>query len=363
MRKGSVYFFVVLTLLSLGLSLVPNVFGQTSQTQDIKVVSWSYYFDNGTPTVVGVAQNVGQNTITNLVMQGSIIDQSGNDQGDAPGQVLVQYLAPQEEGPFLMSFGSSPYGSPGGTWGSVTISTIKFSVSAENVTSNYQYPGLTITSSSGSIDKNAGYEGAYLVNGTIKNDGSQTAQNIWVIGAFYNSTGAVIGVGFTSYLTPTSLSPSGTMSFGINELDLNQTQVPQALIIKSYSLTVQSEEPVLQGAPIVTPNPSSSTSPTSSSSTSPTSSSSSSSVNSNGSSNAAAIYAIVIVIIIIAIGGAVLVLSKRKPPKTVKEAIKARKKTAVEILSLAFFSKQSTLSLRNTSLFKYFLRTKVVYEL
>ena len=363
MRKRSVYFFVVLTLLSLGLSLVPSVFSQASQTQDIKVVSWSYYFDNGTPTVVGVAQNVGQNTITNLVMQGSIIDQSGNDQGDAPGQVLVQYLAPQEEGPFLMSFSSSPYGSPGGTWGSVTISTIKFSVSAENVTSNYQYPGLTITSSSGSIDKNVGYEGAYLVNGTIKNDGSQTAQNIWVIGAFYNSTGAVIGVGFTSYLTPTSLSPSGTMSFGINELDLNQTQVPQALIIKSYSLTVQSEEPVLQGAPIVTPNPSSSTSPTSSSSTSPTSSSSSSSVNSNGSSNAAAIYAIVIVIIIIAIGGAVLVLSKRKPPKTVKEAIKARKKTAVEILSLAFFSKKSTLSLRNMSLFKYFLRTKVVYEL
>jgi len=71
----------------------------------------------------------------------------------------------------------------------------------------------------------------------------------------------------------------------------------------------------------------------------------------------------VIVIIIIAIGGAVLVLSKRKPPKTVKEAIKARKKTAVEILSLAFFSKKSTLSLRNMSLFKYFLRTKVVYEL
>jgi hypothetical protein len=264
-----------------------------------------------------------------------------------------------------MSFGSSPYNSPDGTWGSVTISNIEFSVSSENVTSNYQYPALTVTSSSSSIDKNAGFEGAYLVNGTIKNEGSQTAQNIWVIGAFYNSTGTVIGVGFTGYLTPTSLSPSGTMSFGINEIDLNQSRVPQALIIKSYSLTVQSEEPVLQGtAPIVTPSPgSSSSSPSPGSSSSSPSATPTTTANSNSSSNTVAIYAIVIVIVIIAIGGAILVLSKRKPPKTVKEARKARKKTAVEILSLAFFSKQSTLSLRNMSLFKYFLRTMVVYEL
>ncbi len=123
------------------------------------------------------------------------------------------------------------------------------------------------------------------------------------------------------------MPPSGTVSFQIAALDLNQTQVPSSEKITSYSLLVQTELPILQGtAPIVTPNPGSSSSPNSTSSPSPTQKT----VNSNGSSNAAAIYAIVIVIVILAIAGAILAFRKRKPHETVKAAKKTRKKSIVK---------------------------------
>ncbi len=61
MRKSIIYFFVALTLVSLGLTLVPTVF---SQTENIKIVSYSYYIDNlGYLDVVGEVQNVGPNTV------------------------------------------------------------------------------------------------------------------------------------------------------------------------------------------------------------------------------------------------------------------------------------------------------------
>jgi len=325
MRKSSVYFFVVLTLLSLGLTLVPGAFSQISTTQDINVVNWSYYFSNGNLEVVGIAQNVGSNTITNVYLSGSIIDSNGVDQADTSSELLVEYLPPQQESPFIMTITSGPYSSPDGTWGTVDISNVDFQVEAQNATSNYQYPDLKVTSSSSTIGTSTSedYAGAYLVNGVIKNTGNQTAQNIWVVGTFYNSTGSVIAVGFTDFLTTTSstsLAPGGTVSFQVAALDLNQNQVDSALIISKYSLIVQSQEPVLQGAPTVTT--SSSGSPSSGSSGSP--SPGSQVVNSNSSSNVTAI-AIVIVIVILAVVGILLAFMKRKPHQTVKEARKARK--------------------------------------
>ena len=102
MRKSTVYFFVVLSLLSLGLTLVPRAF---SQTQDIKIVSYSYYFDSsGNLDVVGEVQNVGPNTVNPVILTGSVYSSSGVDQADSYTQVWVSYLAPQQEAPFYMEF-------------------------------------------------------------------------------------------------------------------------------------------------------------------------------------------------------------------------------------------------------------------
>lgn len=332
MRKSTLYFIVVLTLLSLGLTLVPSVH---SQTQGIKIVSYSYYIDSlGYLDVVGEVQNDGANTVNPVILTGAVYSSGGVEQADSYTQVWVSYLTPTQEAPFYMEF-PQPNSSPDGQWGSVDISNITLIVSEANATSSYQYPDLKITSSSGAVGTSGDYNGAYSVNGIIQNTGTQTAQNITVVGAFYNSAGTVVAVGYTDYLTPVALAPSGSVSFQISAFDLNQSQVPSSEQIKSYSLLVQTELPILQGtAPIATPSATSSPSPTQKA------------VNSNSSSNAAAIYSIVIVIAILAIAGTILVLSKRKPHETVKTQKKAKKKSMVEILRLAFFSKQSAISLR-----------------
>ena len=323
MRKSTICFFITLSLLFLGVTLVPNTF---SQTQNIKVINYSYYIDAiGNLDVVGEVQNVGPNTVNPITMTGSIIDSNNVDQADSFTQVFVAYLTPQQEAPFIMVF-PQPNNSPDGTWYSVDISNIDLTVTEANATSSYQYPDLKITSSSATVGTSGDYIGAYLVNGVIQNTGSQTATNLTVVGAFFNSTGAVVAVGYTDYLTPASLAPSKTLSFQIAALDINQTGVSAAEKITSYSLLVQTEEPILQGtAPIITPSPSSvsSSTPSSTSSPSPTQSA----VNSNHSSNSAAIYAIVILIVILAVAGTIFAFGKRKPRETLKEQKKARKKS------------------------------------
>ncbi len=196
MRKSTVYFFVVLTLLSLGLTLVPRAF---SQTQDIKIVSYSYYIDQwGDLDVVGEVQNVGPNTVNPVILTGSVYNTNKVDQADSNCPVWVLDLIPQQEAPFYMEF-PQPSSSPDGTWRSVDISRIDLTVAEAKPTSSYQYPDLKITSSKASISTSAGLEGAYVVNGIIQNTGSQTAQNITVVGAFYNSTGTVVAVSYTNY--------------------------------------------------------------------------------------------------------------------------------------------------------------------
>ena len=310
MRKGTVYLFIVLTLLSLGSTLFPSAF---SQTENIKILNYSYYIDNlGYLDVVGEVQNVGSNTVDPVFLTGSVYSSSGADLSDSFCKVWVSYLVPQQKAPFYMEF-QPP--SSSSIWVPSDISKITFTVAVANATSNYQYPDLNIISSSGTIGSSGDYNGAYLVNGIIQNTGSQTATNITVVGTFYNATGNVVAAGYTNYLTPATLDPSGTISFQVAAFDLNQSLVPASMKISSYALLVQTQGPILQGtAPIVTPYQSSS------SSSSPTAG------NSNNSSSPAIIYAAVIVIVILAIAGTLVALRKSKPHQTVKEAKRARKK-------------------------------------
>jgi hypothetical protein len=70
MKKSVLYVFIALTLVSLGLAIVPTVF---SQTQNIKIVSYTYYLDNaGILDVVGQVQNVGSNAVDPVILTGTI---------------------------------------------------------------------------------------------------------------------------------------------------------------------------------------------------------------------------------------------------------------------------------------------------
>jgi len=295
MRKRVICLLIAIVIVSLTFSSIPRILGQP---EDIKITNYSYYVGpSGILEVTGEIQNVGVNTIESVILRGSIYNENGFDVSDSGTKAWVAYIVPQQKAPFIMEF-APPQDT--GQWQPGDINKIQFSVAQANATSQYQYPDLKITSSTPSIGNSGDFNGAYGVSGVIKNTGTQTATNITVVGEFFNSTGSVVGVGYTTYLTPSNLAPSGTTTFQIYALDLNQSEVPTYLKITSYSLLVQTQLPLLQGtAPITTPYQGTG---------SPTDSSAKP-LNST-------LIAVVVVVVVLALVGVVLVLKRRKPQKS-----------------------------------------------
>jgi hypothetical protein len=295
MRKDTVYLFVLLTFLSLSLACVQKV---SSQPEKIKVLSYSWYVDSiGFFDVVGEVQNVGPNTIESVVLGGIVYTIDGAEQGRSnPTYVYVNCLIPQQKASFFIEFSPQQTATGDLSWLSIGVDRVDFTVIDANVTNNYRYPDITVQSSSGAADK----EGTYWVSGTVQNSGNQTATNIRVIATFYNATGTVVGVGYTEYLTPSSLSPSDTASFKVGAFDYDQTVVPPERKIASYSLLVQVEKPLLSGTPPSLP-PSNSTSTTTPSDSTPSSTIAPETQ-----------YIAVIVVVILGVVGTILVLNKRK---------------------------------------------------
>jgi hypothetical protein len=295
MRRSTVYLFVLLMLMSLSLVFVRQV---SSQPENIKALSYSWYVDSlGLFDVVGEVQNVGPNTIESVVLGGTVYTTDGEAQThSSPTFAYVNCLLPQQKAAFFMDFPSQNSVTGDLSWLSIGVDRVDFTVIQANVTNSYQYPYLTVKGSSGAADG----EGVYWVSGSVENSGSQTATNIRVIGTFYNASGTVVGVGYTDYLTPNSLNPSGVASFKVGAFDQNETVVPSIRKISSYSLLIQAEQPLLSGTPpSLPPSNSSSTTPPSNSTPSPTIAPETQ-------------YVAVIVIVILGLAGTILVLSKRK---------------------------------------------------
>ncbi len=355
MKKSIIYLVVALTLLSLSLNLVPNV---SAQQENIKVLNYSYHIDypDNLLIVYGEVQNVGSSTLMSVSIGGSVYSADGTDQADAAGPAYVVYIVPQQKVPFEIDF-NAPSNSPDGTWGSVSISKIEFTVLQANATSSYQYPDVKITSYSSSIDTTATAKGTYWVSGNIQNTGSQTAQNIYIVATFYNSSGVTVSAGWSTEID--TLFPSATSSFKVGAFDLNMSEATSAQQISSYALIVVTGGPILQGTPPAASEYSTGGSPSSSgnsqtgqSGSSPTPTGQSAGNNTTNSSNRWLIYAAIIIIVVVAVVITIKTLPKRKPQETKKAAIKSRKKQIkkkrmAEILPLAFLVDQKAKSVRD----------------
>jgi hypothetical protein len=317
----TVTILVILTVCSLSLTMVPGALC-LDQKANIKILDYSYYIDSlGLIVVVGEVQNQATNTVTSVILTGSIVSRDGIYQsssytilGIPPAEVT--YLNSQQKAPFYMDF-YPPQNSPDGTWNSIDIASINLQVAQANATVNYQFPDLTITNKQSSIGSTTDDKGVFWVNGNIQNTGSQTASNITVFGTFFNSTGSTVAVGYGN--TVASLSPSGTTTFKLGAFDLNQTGIPASKKITDYSLLIRVQSPILQGTapvtvPTASPDPIINPSPTSVS----TNSSPNPTVTQSGSDSTGSqvtptwIYAVIIVIAIVAVVAGLLVFSKRK---------------------------------------------------
>ena len=316
MKNLKTCLLITVLLLTVTLTLIP--FAQ-SKTQDIKVLSYSYYIDSlGYLDVVGEIQNTGSETIKYVYLSGIVTAADGTVVGSSATRVWVSYLTPQQKAPFYMSFYQT---STSDAWATVSISNVTFEVSGADAVSSHQYPDLKIVSSEAKVSTSGDDRGTYWVTGTIQNTGSQTASKLTVVGTFYNSSGTIVAVGYTDYLTPTDLSASSTTQFKVGAFDTNQSTVSSSQKITSYSLLVQSESPILEGSgSAATAQPTDSNG-----SSSPTDTPQGDSSNSSFDSNI--LYILIIAGVIIAVVAALLV-SRRKKPLTEdyhkKKAIKKR---------------------------------------
>ncbi len=326
MGKRIVYLCIALLLLSLGLAAVPKTF---SQVDNVKIINYSWYIDpEGYLEVVGLVQNNGANAISTVVLSGTVVGAGDIDLGDSVAQVWVSDLLPQQQAPFYMEF-PSPHNIQDTAWYQAAadgeISSFSVKVASANETSSYQYQGLEITSSKGSIGTTGEYNGAYSVNGVIKNTGTQSATKLTVVGAFFNSSGAVVGVGYTNYLNPTVLVPGNTTTFQISAFDLNQSVVPAALQIKKYQLLVQTSGPILQGtAPIASPQATGTTGPTDKPNTHP-SSNPKSNISNIFPFAVAAVIAVIVLVAVVAVVKQIMNRNARMHPQG-KERQKSHEK-------------------------------------
>jgi hypothetical protein len=318
MKKTGIYFIILLLMLSLTLTCTPGINSQattisssTPINPNIVVTSYDWHIlSYGVLDVVGEVQNIGPNTIDPAGLTGTVYSSTGEELSYSGCQVWVSYLLPQQKAPFLMEFAP-----PGDaiSWYPSDVASVEFS-GLGNETSYYQYSDLKITSQHSSIGTTRGLEGAYIVDGVIKNTGTEIATNISVVGAFFNKDNEVVGVGNTPYYVATSLAPSGTANFEINALDINQTEASADSKIASYSLLIQAGGPILEGTPVVSASPNSNSSQPDTPTSSPFS-----------LIQIAIIIGVVIIAIVVVIAG--IKLSKRKPNLSTKEKVKQRKQS------------------------------------
>jgi hypothetical protein len=308
MKKALTYLAIILLLSSLIITLVPNIV--FSKTQDIKVVSYSYTIDNGgVLDIFGEIQNTGADTIQKVNLEGTVSSADGTEIGVSTCTAWVGYMAPGQKAPFMIEFIKAPTGYS--DWFTADISKIAISVTEAPAANSHYYPDLTISVSSAGVSTTGDDKGTYWVSGTVKNIGTQTVSKIVVAATFYNSSGQVISTGLTDYLTPESLSPSGTVSFKVGAYYTDQSAEPESRKITSYTLNVQATSPVLDGPATSVPG----TSPQQSTSTQQ---------NDPAASNQNLIYILIIAGVVIAVVAALLVSrgGKRSEPEAEVEVKK-----------------------------------------
>jgi hypothetical protein len=261
MKKTAILVLITVFVISLGLTLIPNV---SSQVEDVKVLSYSYYmhpYYEDRLIIVGEVQNTGPNVIDQAAVTGTFYAPDGTIFMQNIVTTLTTQILPNQKSPFYLTF--SPDNIVVTTnWTSQDVTDYNITVTYASTTAARQYQDLTITSQSDATDA----YGDYYISGTVKNTGSESTNKTWVVATFYNSTGGVVSVGYSSVLTPNSIAPGGTADFTIYPADYTSSGS-----IATYSLLVQTKL-TASSEPTPTPSatPASSPPPTPSSSASPT---------------------------------------------------------------------------------------------
>jgi hypothetical protein len=244
MDKSRIVATIVCTVFVFSLVLIPSIFVQATYTGVTVLSHSSYVSAGGHFIVVGEVQNTGNHVLGNASLDVVVSASDGSQFLSGTTMAYVNDFLPQQKAPFYLDFGKIDFN---------TIPdalTFDFNVSNHPPTNNIEYPDLSLIVFSSGIVNNA-----CVVSGSISNSGSKTANDIKVVGTYYNSAGIVVAVGFVTLKDP--LIPNSSTNFTVSEFDASPKLVYK---ISNYSLLVQTSTQQL--------NLPSSASPTSSTSSS-----------------------------------------------------------------------------------------------
>ena len=272
-----------------------------AQTTEANVLSYTWYIAPvntalaewaGDLVAVGEIQNVGSTSIGTAFIVGNAYNSTGGFLASNEAQVYIYDLQPGQTAPFYLDFTPENSVTQDQSW--VPYAT-NVTVEVTYVTAfNGTQFSLTSTGVSAS-----NVDDTYTVTGTVQNTGSQTAGEVWVDTTFYNSSGSVIGLNFTNYLTD-SFAPGQSLPFSASPTD-NSAQLSSE--IANYSVLVQAEP--LSNSPSTTPFPISSSQPTST----PTQTSS---ISGKSSSSPSLIYIVIIIVVIAIVAATTLVFMRKR---------------------------------------------------
>jgi hypothetical protein len=302
-----VFLFVAILILAVfSPLLVPRV---RSDTSEATVVSYSVYMapantylaeNVGDLVAVGEVQNVGSTVIATVFVAGYAYDSSGNLLDSNEAQVFTNDLSPGQKAPFYLDFIPENSVTQDNTW-IPDVSNVSIEVTFVTDSNATQYPSLTINGVQAS-----NVAGVYKVTGNVYNNGGEAANSVYVDATFYNSSGSVIGLNYTSYLS-SPLAPGDSAPFSATPTD-NSAQLSGE--ITNYSLLIQSgsigSSPQPSGSTFTLPSTQPLTQPT------PTPvSSSSTPVKSSNSSGFILPITVIVVIMAVVIISALIFLRRR----------------------------------------------------
>jgi hypothetical protein len=209
---------VIIAALVLAAFSVLSTQSVKAAASEATVVSYSWYTapsntviasEAGDLIVVGEVENVGSNILGNVTVEGIAFNSTGQELAKTTTQAFVYDTLPNQKAPFYLDFTAASSTTDDLNWVS-SVSVVSVTVTSVTDTKDSQYTNLTIPKEGGSYSyiPNA----TYYVVGTIVNNGTQVAQDPWVVATFYNSNGTVIGLNFTDYLA-SSLNPGNAIRF------------------------------------------------------------------------------------------------------------------------------------------------------
>jgi hypothetical protein len=244
MDKSRIVATIVCTVFVFSLVLIPSVFVQAEYT-GVTVLSHSSYVSSGGHfIVVGEVQNTGNHVLGNASLDVVVSAVNGSQFLSGTTMVYVNDFLPEQKAPFYFDFGKIDFNTI------PNALTFGFNVSDHPPTNYIEYPGL-----SSIVTFNGIVNDGYVVSGSITNSGSQTANDIKVVGTYYNSAGIVIAVGFVTLKDP--LIPNSSVNFTVSAFDASPKLVSK---ISNYSLLVQTSTQQLNLPPSASPTSSTSSS-------------------------------------------------------------------------------------------------------